>query len=146
VIDWGDGTVLGKTVPYTHMYLVPGVYHVTLKTMNSYGLSAMAEIATVGSGPSAIVYGTLHGHAFTTDGITGLPAVQLQIARQSTGTVVATLMTDADGSYTITLRPDTYTVTAMKFGTTFSNTAPFADPATVVVLGNGTVTQDFKAQ
>jgi hypothetical protein len=126
--------MLSTAAPYTHTYMVPGTYTITLKVIDSIGQQTSAAIGSTST--AGFQYFSVTGKVL--NGASPIIAAQVQFKK---GTVlVKATMSAADGSYTTgTIKPGVYTVTAFKAGFTF------ATPALTVTVGSSLTGQNIVA-
>jgi hypothetical protein len=126
-VDWGDGTLKSigsKGGTFTHSYLRPGSYTIGHKVVDS-----TARMNSRTCGPVSPAYFTISG---TVRNKLGTAPLAYATVRVSAGaTIVKTLSTAADGSFTAgaILKPGAYTLSVTKSGYTF------ASPAASMTIG-----------
>jgi hypothetical protein len=125
-INWGDGTVVSTITglgsgPFTHKFLIPGNYKITLMVVDSNGQGPTAGPFLLGNALAVnFNYYTISGKVFKAGGVLPLGAAQIQV-KNGANVLVKNVMSAADGSYTTgNMKPDTYKLTVSKSGYTFA--------------------------
>ena len=127
-VEWGDDTRSfghqGST--FSHTYLQPGTYAVTLKAIDSaLQLGTPVTCPT----PATPTYFTIGGTVFKSNGTTVVPSAAVTV-RQAAGGPIKTVYSAANGMFSAgSLKPGTYTLTVTKAGYTF------AVPAATITVG-----------